>query len=201
MQKKMLVLLLAAVCAVSCLACAGKEEIQPDGSTQKETDPMDEETGAGTVVWESPLGYSMTYDPAVFTLDNTGETDVFTYHTAEKLDAPVYLSIQAYPDMDAQTLAEGLVLQSGIDGVEVQDAYFGAAGVETKLVNIEKEVEGVKQIQIFYAIPIREGSLLVEMGAYVGVPELVDGKLEEMLGTFTLTHMESLEQEGDRTYV
>ncbi len=141
---------------------------------------------AGTVEWESPHGYSMTYDPTVFTLDDTGEADVFTYNTAEKLDAPVYISVQAYPDMDAETLADGLVLQSGIDGVEAQDAYFGADSMETKNVYIEKEVDGVKQIQIFYAIPAGEGSLLVEMGSYVGVPENVDWKFEEMLGTFAL---------------
>ncbi len=218
MKKKILALLLAVTCVISCSACAGKEGGQPDGNVQKETgavggettlDTKAEETDkaqteetdqaetgggeyeypsedAGTVEWESPHGYSMTYDPTVFTLDDTGEADVFTYNTAEKLDAPVYISVQAYPDMDAETLADGLVLQSGIDGVEAQDAYFGADSVETKNVYIEKEVDGVKQIQIFYAIPAGEGSLLVEMGSYVGVPENVDWKFEEMLGTFAL---------------
>lgn len=219
MKKKMLALLLAVTCVISCAACAGKEGKGTDGSVQKETDAVGGETAldtkaeetdkaeteeinqaetgggeyeypsedAGTVEWESPLGYSMTYDPTVFTLDDTGEADVFTYNTAEKLDAPAYISVQSYSDMDAQTLAEGLALQSGIDGVEVQDAYFGAVSVETKLVYIEKEVEGVKQIQIFYAIPVGEGSLLVEAGTYAGVPERVDWQFEETMGTFTLT--------------
>lgn len=218
-KKKILVLLLAVTCVISCSACAGKEGSQSDGNVQKETDVVGGETAldtkaeetdkaqteevdtteadggeyeypsedAGTVAWESPLGYSMTYDPTVFTLDDTGEADVFTYNTAETFDAPVYISVQSYSDMDAQTLAEGLALQSGIDGVEVQDAYFGAVSVETKQVYIEKEVEGVKQIQIFHAIPKGEGSLLVEMGTYVGVPEKVDWKFEETIGTFTLT--------------
>lgn len=211
MKKRMMALLLTVTCVISCAACVGKERSQPDGSAQKEADTIGEEIapdtkaeetdktetgggeyeypaeGAGTVVWESPLGYSMTYDPAVFTLDDTGEADVFTYNTTEKLDAPVYISVQSYPDMDDQTLAEGLALQSGSDGVEVQDAYFGAGSVETKLIYIEREVEGLKQIQIFYAIPAGEGSLLVEMGTYVGVPKSVDGKFEETIGTFMLT--------------
>lgn len=140
----------------------------------------------GSEVQESGLGYSMTYDPTVFVLDETGESDSYVYMTAEKLNAPVYISVQQYPDMDAQTLAEGLVLQSGIDDVEVQDTFFGADGLETKCVYVEKEVEGVTQIQIFYAVPVKEGSLLVEIGSYVGVPETVDWKFEEMLGTFVL---------------
>lgn len=144
---------------------------------------------ADIITQESPLGYSMPYDPSVFTLDDTGEADVFTYHTAETLDAPVYISVQPYPDMDAETLTEGLALQSGIDGVEVQDSYFGADGVESKQVYIEKEADGVKQAQLFCAIPKGEGSLLVEVGSYIGMPmqTIVDGKIEEMLGGFTLT--------------
>lgn len=204
MKKKILILLLAVTCVISCLSCAGKEGSHADGSDaggevipdikveetdQAEADNVEYENpseDAEMVVRESPLGYSMSYDPAAFTLDDTGEADIFTYNGAEKLDAPVYLSVQSYPDMDARTLAEGLVLQSGIDGVEAQDAYFGADSIETKLVYIEREVEGVKQIQIFYAIPAGEGSLLVEMGSYAGVPENADWKFEEMLGTFTL---------------
>lgn len=137
-------------------------------------------------VQESSLGYSMTYDPTVFVLDETDESDSYTYMTAEKLDASVYIAVQKYTDMDAQTLAEGLALQSGSDDVEVQDAFFGADSLETKLVYVEKEVEGVTQIQIFYAIPVEEGALLVEIGSYVGGPEVVDWKIEEMLGTFVL---------------
>lgn len=46
--------------------------------------------------------------------------------------------------------------------------------------------DGVKQIQIFYAIPTEEGSLLLEMGSYAGVPETIDAKFEEMLASFKL---------------
>ncbi len=89
--------------------------------------------------------------------------------------------------MDTQTLVEGIVLQSGVDDVKAEDTFFGADGIESKCINIEKEVDGIKRIQVFYAIPIGKGSLLIEIGSYAGAPESVDWKFEEMLGKFTLT--------------
>lgn len=177
-------------------------DITPDAKTEetdtvekKENDTTEADGGeyeypsedAGTVVRESPIGYSMPYDPTIFTLDDTGKADVFTYNTAETLDAPVYVSVQPYPDMDAQTLAEGLALQSGKDDVMVDETSLGADDVESKLVYIEKEADGLKQIQVFYAIPKGKGSLLMEIGSYAGVSEMIDSKIEEMLKNFRLT--------------
>ena len=88
--------------------------------------------------------------------------------------------------MDAQTLADGLALQSGQDGVAVQDTYFGAEGLDTKCVYYEQEVNGVTQALAFYAVPTDEGSLLVEICGYVGMPQQIEAKFEEMLGTFSL---------------
>lgn len=45
----------------------------------------------------------------------------------------------------------------------------------------------MKQILIYHVIPVGEGSLLVEMGTYAGVPLIVDGVMEETIDTFTLT--------------
>ena len=109
---------------------------------------------------------TLTYDPTVFVLDDTGDGDRFSYRTSE-------------------TLAEGLALQSGIDGVEVQDTYFGANGTATKSVYIEQEINGVNQIQTFYAIPSGTGSLLVELGGYVGMPDGAEHKLQEITGSFS----------------
>ena len=129
----------------------------------------------------------MTFDPTVFTLDDTGESqDIYTYHTAETLDGPVYVAIQLYPDMDAQTLADGIVLQSGQDGVAVQDTYFGADNLEAKSVSYEEVVNGVTQVHTFYALPKREGALLVEITGYADLPLQIQAKLEEMAGTFKL---------------
>lgn len=128
---------------------------------------------------------TLTYDPTVFGLDDTGDGDRFSYRTSETLAAPVYMSVQIHSDMSAETLAEGLALQSGIDGVEVQDTYFGANGTATKSVYIEQEINGVNQIQTFYAVPSGTGSLLVELGGYVGMPESAEHKLQEITGSFS----------------
>lgn len=205
MKKKLVIALLTVGCVISLTACAGKEEnnknesnveavstenesdIQSEETIQEEQENESSEEEGTSLVFESNLGYSMTYNPAAFILNNTDDTDTYTYNTIESLDAPVYLSVQKHSDMDVQTLAEGIALQSGVDGVEVQDAYFGADSIETKNVYIEKEMDGVKQIQVFYAIPAGEGSLLLEITSYAGVTEAVDVELEEMLATFTLT--------------
>lgn len=143
---------------------------------------------AGSVEETSRLGYSMMFDPTVFTLDDTADgLDVYTYHTSEELDGPAYFTVQSYPDMDAQTLAEGIALQSGQDGVAVQDTFFGADGLETKCVYYEEEAGGVTQVHTFYAVPKEAGSLLVEITGYINMPEQIQAKFEEMAGTFTLS--------------
>lgn len=143
---------------------------------------------AGSVEEKSRLGYSMMFDPTVFTLDDTADgLDAYTYHTSEELDGSAYFTVQSYPDMDAQTLAEGIALQSGQDGVAVQDTFFGADGLETKCVYYEEEAGGVTQVHTFYAVPKEEGSLLVEITGYINMPEQIQTKFEEMAGTFTLS--------------
>mgnify|MGYP000619992051 CR=1 FL=1 len=142
---------------------------------------------AGPVREESRLGYAMTYDPTVFTLDDTKDNlDIYTYHTSETLDGPVYIAIEPYPDMDAKTLADGIALQSGQDGITPQETYFGADSLDTQCVSYEEDVNGVTQVHAFYAVPKGEGSLLVEVTGYGDLPVQIQGKLEEMTGTFAL---------------
>jgi hypothetical protein len=198
MKRKAVTVILATVCAVSMTACSGKSESPASESSQEEAEetedaeelpeeeteePVEETAGE---VHESAFGYSMSYDPTVFELEESDDADRFSYIGEEDVDAPIYISVLPYADMDADALAAGLVLQSGRDDVTAEDTYFGADGIETQNVYIETEVNDVTQIQAMYAIPMDEGSLLVEIGGYVGEPQLVEGKLEEMLGTFTL---------------
>lgn len=169
---------------------AGTDEI-PLENEQEETAPEQDyeypSEDAGSVREESRLGYAMTYDPTVFTLDDTGEDqDIYTYHTSETLDGPVYIAIQSYPDMDAKTLADGIALQSGQDGVAAQETYFGADSLDTQCVYYDEDVNGVTQVHTFYAVPKGEGALLVEVTGYVNLPLQIQGKLEEMTGTFEL---------------
>lgn len=193
MRRMTVFLALACACALSLAGCAKdaqtSKDAAADNTVQAEPETVYEYPAedAGPVLEESRLGYSMTFDPTVFTLDDTGEgSDIYTYHTAETLEGPAYIAVQSYPDMDAQTLADGLALQSGQDGVAVQDTYFGAEGLDTKCVYYEQEVNGVTQALAFYAVPTDEGSLLVEICGYVGMPQQIEAKFEEMLGTFSL---------------
>jgi hypothetical protein len=200
MKRKVLALILITICAVSMTACSGKSEGQVSESSQQEAEteetedaeeipeeeaeePAEETVG---VVHKSAFGYSMSYDPSVFELEESDDADRFTYVGEEDVDAPIYISVLPYTDMDAESLAAGLVLQSGRDDVTAEDTYFGADGIETKNVYIETEVGDITQIQAMYVIPMGEGSLLVEIGGYVGEPQTAEWKLEEMLGTFTL---------------
>ncbi len=188
MNKRFSFTLLTLICAIVLSACMENPQIQ-HGRLVQPTDESDytyPSEDAGFVTQESPLGYSMVYDPTIFTLDDTGEADIFTYHTSETLEAPVSVSVLAYPDMDAETLADGIVLQSGVDGTAAQDTYFGAEGMLTKNVYLEKESDGITQTQVFYAIPAGEGSLLVEINGYIGMPANAEWMFEEMLGTFSL---------------
>lgn len=169
---------------------AGTDEIPLEDEQEETTPKQDYEypsEDAGPVWEESRLGYAMTYDPTVFTLDDTEEDqDIYTYHTVETLDGPVYIAIQSYPDMDAKTLADGIALQAGQDGVSAQNTYFGADSLDTQCVYYEEDVNGVTQVHTFYAVPKGEGALLVEVTGYVDLSLQIQGKLEEMTGTFEL---------------
>jgi hypothetical protein len=198
MRKKIIIFLVSVTCAISLSACADNSQVQSDTSRSENTQSESPQIKADTdseisatetdavendQLWKSPLGYSMTYDSSLFTQESVDSTDYFTC-SQDNLDAPVYIAIQAYPDMDSATLTDGLVLQSGDDGVTAEDIYFGADSIEAQNVYIEKEVDGITQVQIFYVIPAGEGSLLVEAGSYVGVPETIDSAIENMFGTF-----------------
>ncbi len=202
MKKKSIAIVLIVALSMLMSACGEKTENNADTSASTSesvsAEKSSEEAADGEEVYEYPsedvapveyesdLGYSITYAPSVITLDDTGEGDVFTYNTAETLDAPVYISVMRYDDMDSETLTDGIILQSGIDGLEAQSTYFGAESIETQCIYIEKDVEGVTQMQIFYVIPMSEGSMVVEIGGYIGVPANIDTTITEMLGTFYL---------------
>ena len=145
------------------------------------------EEDAGTVEYESPLGYSITWDPKVITLDDTQGMDVFSYNTSQKTEAAVYIAVQAYPDMDADTLADGLVLQAGDDSVTVDKTSLGADGISAKYIYMAQEIDGITQVSVYYAVPSGDGSLLIESVGYVGMPDEAEGVFQEMLGSFRLS--------------
>ena len=139
MKRMTVFLALACACALSLAGCAKdaqtSKDAAADNTVQAEPETVYEYPAedAGPVLEESRLGYSMTFDPTVFTLDDTGEgSDIYTYHTAETLEGPAYIAVQSYPDMDAQTLADGLALQSARTVVVFN--IFGAARLIIKVV-------------------------------------------------------------------
>ncbi len=148
--------------------------------------PKNPDKDAGTVEEKSKLGYTMMYDPKLLTLDDTGEADVYTYQTTESLKAPVYFTIQSYKDMDADTLMDGLVLQNDQEKDDVEVTGFGADSIEGKQLRVDKDVNGVEQEQVFYVIPNGQGSLLVEIVGYEGMPQEAESAFEAMAGTFEL---------------
>lgn len=176
-MRKLKVLFLSAVLVVAVSACQKSSKSEENQQGQDLVETSVEEL-------DSALGYIMSYDPTLFILEETDGSDSYRYQGNEPFSPSVYLTVQAYEDMDALTLAQGVALQSGLDAVTVQDAFMGKDSIETKTVYIEEEIEGVTRIQVFYAVPVSQGALLVEIGGYVGMPEEIEAKFEEMLGTF-----------------
>lgn len=164
--------LLLLVCAAGC----GQEEpgISLDG-LQTLPEAMTEEGD----------GWSYTYDPLLFE-DSGGGTA--TYIGGDS-PMPVYLAVQVFPGETAQTIAEGLRLQSGSDGARIEDAAVGRDGLAAKSVYIERtvgEISEVTQYQRFYALDTPEGCVLLEAGSYDGAPAAADEGLKNMLDSFAL---------------
>ncbi len=202
MRQRLIALLLLASCTLllnGCTASLDEEQTvnQPSAPAQTESGEPGKENissdlpaypseDAGSVMYQSSLGYSCKYDPTVFTLDDTGDGDVFVYQTAENLDAPVYASVQLHEGMSAEEILRGLMLQHDAEDDDVQDIFFGADGIGAKLLSSEEDVNGVEQIQMFYLIPSGANTLLVELGGYDGMPDRAEHKLQEIAETFAL---------------
>lgn len=62
----------AGITETKAVVAKGTEENAPDEVYEYLSEQAD------PVVHESDMGYSMTYDPSVITLDDTGEADIFS---------------------------------------------------------------------------------------------------------------------------
>lgn len=82
--------------------------------------------------------------------------------------------------------AEDLVLQSGKESAAIQNTHLGQDRLESKKIDTETKVKEITQTQIFYVIPASSGSLLVEIGGYVKMPENAEVECKEMLDSFIL---------------
>ena len=208
MRRKFLMCFITAACLSVIPACSGDGDthettaaIETETRTEAEDETPETYEDSGTEAdpqasanssdageEDDGASYTMSYDTELFTLDCSGDADIYTYAGPEELAAPVYISVLAYPDIDAQELADGIALQSGIDGVTPKDTYFGADGILTKCVDIDVVGNGVTQFVTSFVISVEDGSLLVEVGGYDSMPKQVGYQLEEALGTFTLSN-------------
>lgn len=204
MKRKTLALLLTAVCVASLSACGGASDnssnnaeaaIEASSEVASVEETVEAETGddvadssSDLVEYESPLGYTVQYYGQEFNLTSDENSDTFEFcGDGVELEAPIYVAIQLYTDMDAETVADGVALQSGQDGVTVEDSTFGE-GIEAKRVSYQEEVEGLTWVYTYFAIPKGDGCLLMEVGEYIGYEgqEMVDGNIELIIDSFTL---------------
>lgn len=218
MKRKTLALLLTAVCVASLSACgaagdnsgssteasssdASVEEASSEAAsveseeTASEIDDDVADSSNDMVEYVSPLGYSVQYYGQEFNLVSDENSDTFEFcGDGVELEAPVYVAIQLYEDMDAEDVANGIVQQSGQDGVTVEDSAFGEGtalgeeGTEAKRVSYQEEADGLTWYYTYFAIPKGDGCLLLEVHEYVGYEgqEMVDGNIELLIDSFTL---------------
>ena len=158
---------------------SGEEEAGEDLPSVPETPENPDPPAAPVYETGSGEGYLFEYSPDAF--EKTGD-DTWTY-TAQTL-LPVYIAVQRLPDRTPEDTAAGLALQSGSDTAVPRDVYFGSEGVEALHVHVEKAVDGATQIQDFYAMSYKGGTLLVEAGTYAGAPEQADDALKIVLDSF-----------------
>ena len=200
-MKQLSLFLAAACCALSFAACGSAPASvsvppvsEPDTSVS-EPDLVSSEpifTDADEVFYQSELGYSLCYTESVFQLDPSEENcDLFSLITDKEMAAPVYVAVQHFPDMDARSVIDGVVLQSGLDGVEAYENYFGADGVASWSAYYEKDQDGVTTFHVFNAVPLDQGCLLVEIAEYLDMDELFEDKHDYFLTSCFETMMNS----------
>lgn len=141
---------------------------------------------AKSKVYKSELGYSLTYNPSVLTLDKDLESERFTYNSNQKPESSVCVSVSLHPNEDVKILSVGLALQSDVDDVTLKEGTFGQKGIKSMNVYYEKEIDGIKKTFEFFVFSSNKGSVVVESVGYVGIPQKIKDEVEKMLGSFTI---------------
>jgi predicted small lipoprotein YifL len=196
MKKQILALLLTVIFTISLTACGRTGDTADTADTTETVDTAETETvpestvtdegeDNSTVSYESPLGYSVEYNTDMFSLTSESANDRFDCIGVENMEAPIYVVVTSYPDMDAETVANGIVLQIGRDDVTAENGTFGQ-GTEAWIVNYNEEINGVYNYYSYFAVPKGDGTLLLEVGEYVGYEgqEKVDGNIELIIDSF-----------------
>jgi hypothetical protein len=203
MKKKTLAALLTLTVAFSLSACGSSTTSDTDTAVESQVDfneisgDSQQQTQASTqevaqddsndpiVEYESPLGYTIEYNSDMFTLESTDVSDTFTY-SGDQLEpeAPIYVAIDLHTDMDAETTAKGIALQSGQDGVEAIESTFGNDN-EGYVVSYSYEAEGITRNIMSFVVPKGDGCLAMEVGDYTGYDDMeIDGNIEIIIDSF-----------------
>lgn len=195
MKKKILSALLILTVAFSLSACGSSSTSNSDTSVESQVNSEEitsesqtyenNETSNPMVSYESPLGYTVDYNSDMFTLTSTDASDTFTY-SGDQLEpeAPIYVAIQLLTDMDAESAANGLALQSGQDDVVANESSFGDDN-EGYIVSYSEEAEGIMRNYMFFVVPKNEGCLIMEVGNYDGYDNVeIDGNIELIVDSF-----------------
>lgn len=170
------------------------------GANADTTGAADPETGdtsaqADHVAYENTGEYELELNN-LFRLEHDNGVDRVV--CKEETPLPVYIAFQVYKDTSAQELVDGLILQTGLDDATAEEDTIGAEETPCKSIYVERDVDGLRQVQIFYVVRRGEGlveeelgSILVEVGTYYSSDidetiseEIADG-LEEVLGSIT----------------
>lgn len=196
-MKKALTLLLVMGCMISLVSCNEKEEIAENNmvteiTTENITDSTKEEAfeyNEGDFdIWDSPIGYSMDYNSKLFTIETTDNSDFFSCNIDESSDSLTYFSVQKYLNSDMQAVAQDIATKFGVGSDKIEDTIFGHNLIDAKSIYIDKETDGIRQIQVIYVVADGDNSLVIEASSYVGQKEEIDWCFERMLGSFKLNN-------------
>jgi hypothetical protein len=136
----------------------------------------------------SDIGYSMEYDQSIFTLTSSYGMDEYSFTGDYETPSPVFILVMDNDILSAESVADGMEASSEVNDVYRTVANFGADSIEADLITYRYSVMGDDRTMTCYIIPTGENSSwLVEIGAYDDIPIILQGALEEMLGSFTIT--------------
>ena len=143
----------------------------------------------GLTKYKSELGFEVKYDVDKFGHSFENNIEKFTYETkgqTEESILPTYITVVLNDEMDAKTVTDGLVLQSGKDDVIIGTSRFGADSIDTAIVQYTKENAGGEQIFSFHIFDTDKGTMIIEAVGYVGQDNTVDSKFEQFFANFSI---------------
>lgn len=175
------------------LASCGNTEPKPQVQESEPVQQAEDEDAAQaeepqTQIYTNDYGFTFSYNPAIFTIEESGTGAVFRMIGREDTNQiPVYLSVSVTSEYARDDLAEGLQLQSGSDDATLEDTTVGAGSYEAKQVYYTLDTEAGEEQMLFYLIQIEEvGVIQIEICSGVTEDEMTSAYMEELIGSFTM---------------